>query len=54
MPEVTFLPYVDPHMEIDGEAARIDAPLAEFVAAIAAEIARVRPDIVITHGSGGE
>lgn len=54
VPEVTFLPYVDPHMEIGGEAARIDAPLAEFVAAIAAEIARVRPDIVITHGSGGE
>ena len=52
--EVTFLPYVDPHMEIDGEAARIDAPLEEFVAAIAAELRRVRPDIVITHGSNGE
>src|SRR5690554_4093828 len=32
--EVFFLPYVDPYMEIGGTAARIDAPLHEFAAAI--------------------
>jgi LmbE family N-acetylglucosaminyl deacetylase len=51
---VEFLPYVDPHMEIDGEARRIDATPEEFSAAIAAHLDRLRPDVVLTHGSDGE
>lgn len=51
---VDFLPYVDPHMEIDGEAEPIDATLEEFSGAIAEHMERLHPDLVLTHGSGGE
>jgi LmbE family N-acetylglucosaminyl deacetylase len=52
--EVFFLPYVDPYMEIGGTAARIDAPLHEFADAIGDYLRRLRPQIVLTHGSDGE
>ena len=52
--EVVFLPFVDPYMEIGGTAQRVDATLEEFTAAIRAEIERVQPDIIYTHGSNGE
>ncbi len=52
--EVAFLDYVDPNMEIDGVAMRIDASLDEFAEAIRTYLERVQPDVVVTHGSGGE
>src|SRR6266536_3155146 len=52
--DVAFLDFVDPWMEIDGEALAIDASPAEFCNALAAQIGPLRPDIVITHGSNGE
>jgi N-acetylglucosamine malate deacetylase 2 len=52
--EIFFLDFVDPHMEIDGEASPIAATLDEFAAAIAEHLARLQPDVVITHGSDGE
>ena len=52
--EVRFLDFVDPWMEIDGEARAIDATPDEFRDAIAAHLEAVRPDVVVTHGSNGE
>jgi len=52
--EVWFLDFVDPWMEIGGEALAIDAEPAAFVAALAERIAALKPDVVITHGSNGE
>lgn len=52
--DVAFLDFVDPWMEIDGEARPIDAGPDEFRAAIAAHLGRLRPDVVVTHGSNGE
>lgn len=52
--DIFFLPYVDPNMEIDGEAARIDASLEELVAAIMPYVQRLAPDTVLTHGTDGE
>jgi N-acetylglucosamine malate deacetylase 2 len=52
--EMRFLDFVDPWMEIDGEARAIDASPEEFAAAIAAHLAELRPDVVVTHGSNGE
>src|SRR4051794_13589611 len=52
--DVMFLPFADPRMEIGGTARRIDVPLHEFVAAIADCLRRIKPDIVLTHGSNGE
>ena len=52
--ETFFLPYVDPHMEIGGEARAINATLDEFTAAIRKYLDRLRPDVIITHGSNGE
>lgn len=52
--EVWFLDFVDPWMEIGGEALAIDAEPAEFVAALAERIGSLRPDVVVTHGSNGE
>ncbi|MBI4491515.1 MAG: PIG-L family deacetylase [Chloroflexi bacterium] len=49
-----FLPFVDPHMEIGGEARAIEASLDEFSAHVARHLERLRPDVVLTHGSGGE
>ena len=52
--DVWFLDFVDPWMEIGGEALAIDAEPPEFVAALAERIGALRPDVVITHGTNGE
>ena len=52
--EVLFLDFIDPWMEIGGEALAIDAEPEQFVAALAERIGALRPDVVITHGSNGE
>jgi LmbE family N-acetylglucosaminyl deacetylase len=52
--DIFFLPFIDPHMEINGIARRIDVPLADFARAIAGHLETLRPDVVITHGSNGE
>jgi LmbE family N-acetylglucosaminyl deacetylase len=41
-------------MDIGGEAQRIDASLDEFSTAIRPHLERLRPEVVITHGSSGE
>ena len=52
--DIYFLPFIDPNMEINGIARRIDIPLEGFSAAIEDYIQRIRPDVFITHGSNGE
>ena len=52
--DIFFLPFIDPFMEIDGIARPIDIPLEAFAEAIRHYINRLRPDLVITHGSNGE
>jgi N-acetylglucosamine malate deacetylase 2 len=52
--EVWFLDFVDPWMEIGGEALAIDAEPGVFVAALAERIGALRPRVVVTHGSNGE
>ena len=52
--DIFFLPFSDPHMEINGIARRIDVPLAKFAQAISEHVQTLQPDIVITHGSNGE
>lgn len=52
--DIFFLPYIDPFMEINGVARRIEVPLADFAAAIATSIQEIDPQLVITHGSNGE
>ena len=52
--DIFFLPYIDPYMEINGIARPIAIPLEEFTKAIGEYVARIRPDIVMTHGSNGE
>ncbi len=49
-----FLDFVDPWMEIGGEALAIDAAPGVFCAALAERIGALRPDIIVTHGSNGE
>lgn len=52
--DIIFLPFIDPHMEINGIARRIDVPMAKFVQAISKQVEAMQPDVVITHGSNGE
>ena len=52
--DIYFLPFIDPHMEINGIARPIDITLDEFVKAIGEYVKKIRPDLVITHGSNGE
>ncbi len=52
--EIYFLPFIDPHMEINGIARRISEPLDVFVDAITRFIKQIQPDVVLTHGSNGE
>ncbi|UCE53359.1 MAG: PIG-L family deacetylase [Desulfobacterales bacterium] len=52
--DIFFLPYIDPYMEINGIARRIDVPLEDFAKAIGEYVDRIQPDLVITHGSNGE
>ena len=49
-----FLPYQDPEISAGHTLHPIDVSLEEFSAAIARVIAELRPDVVLTHGSGGE
>ncbi|MBW2411453.1 MAG: PIG-L family deacetylase, partial [Deltaproteobacteria bacterium] len=41
--DIFFLPYIDPHMEINGIARRIDVPLQEFAAAIETYVRKIEP-----------
>src|SRR3712207_5938911 len=41
-------------MEIDGEARPIDASPEAFRSAVAEHLERLRPDVIVTHGSNGE
>ena len=52
--DVTFLDFVDPRIAVGEPGRPIDATHEELTAAIGREIERLRPDIVITHGSNGE
>ena len=52
--DIFFLPFIDPHMEIDGTPLPIDVALEEFSGAIKGYIDKIHPDMVITHGSDGE
>jgi len=52
--DIFFLPFIDPDMEINGIARPIDVPLEEFSEAIREYINKLRPELVITHGSNGE
>lgn len=52
--EVEFLDFVDPWMEIGGEALAIDAQPRELRDAIVPHLERLRPEVVVTHGSNGE
>jgi LmbE family N-acetylglucosaminyl deacetylase len=51
--EVLFLPYIDPEAS-NGVLHAIDATLEEFSASIQEVMSRLRPDVVITHGTNGE
>ena len=52
--DIFFLPYIDPHMEINGIARPIDVRLEEFAQTIGEYVGRLQPDLIITHGSNGE
>jgi LmbE family N-acetylglucosaminyl deacetylase len=52
--DIFFLPFIDPYMEINGIARRIDEPLESFAQAIQDYVKKIQPDVVITHGSQGE
>ena len=52
--DIFFLPFIDPYMEINGIARRIDEPLEVFADAIGGHVRKIQPDLVITHGSDGE
>ena len=52
--DIFFLPFVDPHMEIDGIPRHIDVPIETFAAAIDEYIKIINPNLIITHGSNGE
>jgi LmbE family N-acetylglucosaminyl deacetylase len=40
--DIFFLPFIDPHMEINGIARQIDVPLPEFAAAIDRTISKIQ------------
>jgi LmbE family N-acetylglucosaminyl deacetylase len=52
--DIFFLPFIDPYMEINGVARRIEVPLEVFAEVIGNYVARIQPHVVITHGSDGE
>jgi N-acetylglucosamine malate deacetylase 2 len=52
--DIFFLPFVDPHMEIGGTPLAIDASLEAFAGAVGEYIRKIKPDLVLTHGSNGE
>ena len=52
--DIFFLPFIDPYMQINGIARRIDVSLTDFAASIGKYVNKVDADLVITHGSNGE
>ena len=52
--EVRYLPFVDPLPGPNRGWRAIEQSLETFSGAIAEVLAELRPDVVITHGSGGE
>jgi LmbE family N-acetylglucosaminyl deacetylase len=52
--DVAFLGFVDPRIPTGAEGKPIDASPEEFASAIRAVLDRLRPDVVLTHGSNGE
>lgn len=52
--QVLFLPFCDPLVGPDDTLYHIDATLDDFSAAIAEILHSLQPEVVITHGSGGE
>jgi N-acetylglucosamine malate deacetylase 2 len=52
--ELRFLNFIDPSIEIGEPPLAIDATMDEFASALAAQIAEIRPDILVTHGTNGE
>jgi N-acetylglucosamine malate deacetylase 2 len=52
--DIFFLPFIDPRMEIGGTPKAIDASMGVFSGAIGDYIEKLRPDLVMTHGSNGE
>ncbi len=52
--EVLFLPFHDPPVGPDDELYAIEVTPEAFEAAIIDVLEELRPDVVITHGSGGE
>ncbi len=51
--QVIYLPYVDPNAT-DGVTKAVDATPEQFAASIEEVLERLRPDVVITHGTDGE
>jgi N-acetylglucosamine malate deacetylase 2 len=52
--EVRYLPFVDPLPGPNRQWKAAEVPLETFSGAIAEVLAELRPDVVVTHGSGGE
>ncbi len=52
--EVRFLGFIDPSIEIGEPPKPIDADMETFASALVTQIAEIRPDILITHGTNGE
>lgn len=52
--EIRFLGFIDPSIEIGEPPLAIAATMDEYATALAAQIAEIRPDILITHGTNGE
>jgi LmbE family N-acetylglucosaminyl deacetylase len=52
--EVRYLPFVDPLPGPNRAWRAIEQSLETFSGAIAAQLVELQPDVLITHGSGGE
>ncbi|MGE5617636.1 MAG: PIG-L deacetylase family protein [Sphingomonadaceae bacterium] len=52
--ELRFLGFIDPSIEIGEPPKPVEASMDELASAVVQQLAEVRPDIVITHGSNGE
>ncbi len=52
--DVLFLPFIDPEVGPDGTLRAVDASPEEFSTAVGTVIGSLLPDVIITHGSGGE
>lgn len=52
--DVLFLPFGDPLVGPDNTLYPINVTLEEFAQAIAGVLLKLRPDLILTHGSNGE